>query len=241
MLLKLLVVEDDIPTLELMCEVLASFELEIRSESDSEQAAALVNQEKFDGIFLDLMMPRLNGFHLARQIRGSTWNKSTPIVIVTANDDKKTMEEAFKAGATFFLNKPIDRQRLTLLLNSTRGVMLESRRRFRRANVRTEVEVNVGSKSVRRWSTNISERGMLLEADGSLAIGDTVKLSFMLPGQKISIKAGAVVVRVDERKRAGLAFTHYKQSDRQLLRFYIDQLTVNEEKPTGSPAETKAS
>ena len=52
--LKLLVVEDDIASLELMAEVFKSLQAEVRPISDSERASFLVNQEKFDGIFLDL-------------------------------------------------------------------------------------------------------------------------------------------------------------------------------------------
>src|SRR6266851_9775887 len=98
MALKVLVVEDDPPTLELMDEVLTSLKVEVCALGDSEQAAALVNQERFDGIFVDLQMPKVDGFELARRIRASSWNKSTPIVVVTGQDDTKTMQKAFAAG-----------------------------------------------------------------------------------------------------------------------------------------------
>src|SRR3984893_13763192 len=113
MALKLLIVEDDLPSLELMAEVFASLKAEVRPVSDSQEAAGLVNQEKFDGIFLDLEMPNLHGFDLARRIRKSSWNKSTPIIIVTGRDERDTMQQAFSIGATFFLQKPVDRQKLS--------------------------------------------------------------------------------------------------------------------------------
>src|SRR5713226_10099785 len=78
--LKLLVVEDNLANLELMTEVFTSLKADVRPISDSERAVGVVNQEKFDGIFLDLEMPNLNGFDLARLIRMSSWNKSTPIL-----------------------------------------------------------------------------------------------------------------------------------------------------------------
>ena len=87
--LKLLIVEDDIASLELMAEVFTSLDAEVRSLSDSQQAANLINQEKFDGIFLDLEMPNVHGFDLARRIRNSSWNKNTPIVIVTGVTNEK--------------------------------------------------------------------------------------------------------------------------------------------------------
>jgi len=119
--LKLLVVEDDAASLELMTEVFMSLKAEVRPVNDSEKAASIVNQEKFDGIFLDLEMPKLNGFDLARVIRKSSWNKSTPIIIVTGRDERQTMQEAFALGATFFLQKPVDRQKLTILFRTVSG------------------------------------------------------------------------------------------------------------------------
>jgi CheY-like chemotaxis protein len=60
--LKLLVVEDDPASLELMAEVFASLKAEVRAVNDSEKAVGMVNQERFDGVFLDLEMPRLKWF-----------------------------------------------------------------------------------------------------------------------------------------------------------------------------------
>jgi CheY-like chemotaxis protein len=106
--LNLLVVEDDPASLELMAEVFTSLKANVRAVSDSQHAAGLVNQERFDGIFLDLEMPNLHGFDLARVICKSSWNKSTPIIIVTGRDERETMQQAFTIGATFFLQKPVD-------------------------------------------------------------------------------------------------------------------------------------
>ena len=88
--LKLLVVEDDVPSLELMAEVFTSLQAEVRPVDNSETAAALVDREKFDGIFLDLEMPRLHGFDLTHRIRESSWNKSTPIIVVSGRSDRQT-------------------------------------------------------------------------------------------------------------------------------------------------------
>jgi CheY-like chemotaxis protein len=223
MSLKVLVVEDDLPTLEMMREVLASFELEVQCESDSNNAALIVNQRQFDGIFLDLLMPGLNGFQLARQIRDSLYNKTTPIVIVTGNEDRKTMEEGFAAGGSFFLSKPIDRRRLTFLLNSTRGAMLESRRRVQRAKMRTDVRCTLERQSIQGMSCDIGETGMLLECDGALKAGESAGVSFTLPGQRVVMNLSGLVVRVDEQKRAGLSFSNLGQVDRQRIRIYVGQ------------------
>src|SRR6202166_4281818 len=147
--LKLLVVEDDLACLELMTEVFRSLKANVRPVSDSEEAARRVNQEKFDGIFLDLEMPKLNGLDLARGIRKSSWNKSTPIIIVTGRDERETMQEAFAVGATFFLQKPIDSQKLSKLFRTVSGGMLENRRKYVRVPIQADVACIVGARTLR--------------------------------------------------------------------------------------------
>jgi len=217
--LKLLVVEDDTASLELMTEVFTYLKAEVRPVSDSEKAVGIVNQEKFDGIFLDLEMPKLNGFDLARVIRKSSWNKSTPIIIVTGRDERQTMQEAFALGATFFLQKPVDRQKLTILFRTVSGGMLENRRKYVRVPLQTEVICTVGSRTIRGISWNLSQGGMQVEAN-DLHVKDTVRLSFRLPVSGVSIDVTGTVAWAGEN-RQGIQFTTLSPPTQQSIRKYI--------------------
>jgi CheY-like chemotaxis protein len=218
--LKLLVVEDDAASLELMTEVFTSLKAEVHPVNDSEKAAGMANQEKFDGIFLDLEMPKLNGFDLARMIRKSSWNKSTPIIIVTGRDERQAMQEAFALGATFFLQKPVDRQKLTMLFRTVSGGMLENRRKYIRVPVQTEVICTVGSRTIRGISWNLSQGGMQVEAS-DLHVKDTVRLSFRLPVSGTSIDVMGTVAWAGEN-RQGVQFTTLSPPTQQSIREYID-------------------
>jgi DNA-binding response OmpR family regulator len=127
--LRVLVVEDDGPSLELICEYLASQGVGSIPVMDSSIAGAMIHVEKFDGVLLDLMMPGLDGFELTRQIRKSFLNWGVPVIVVSGREDKKTMQEAFEAGATFFLHKPLDKKKLSRLLATTLGSMLQQQQR----------------------------------------------------------------------------------------------------------------
>ena len=217
--LKLLIVEDDIASLELMTEVFTSLEAEVSPVSDSQKAAGLVNQERFDGIFLDLEMPNLHGFDLARLIRKSSRNKSTPIVIVTGRDQRDTMQQAFTIGATFYLQKPVDRQKLSILFRTVRGGMVENRRRYTRVPIQTEVMCTVGSRTIRGVTWNLSQGGMQVEA-GGLQPGDTVRVSFRLPVSGVSLEAVGTVVWTTEN-RQGIQFTNVSPQNDQSIRQFI--------------------
>ena len=217
--LKLLVVEDDLASLELMTEVFTSLKAEVRPINDSEKAVAVVNQEKFDGIFLDLEMPNLNGFDLARLIRKSSWNKTAPIVIVTGREERQTMQNAFAIGATFFLQKPVDRQRLSALFRTVSGGMIENRRKSVRVPLQSDVTCTVGSRTARGVSWNLSQGGMQVEV-ADLKPNDTVRLSFQLPVSGIVIDAAGIVIWANAT-RQGIQFTNVSAQSQQSIRKFI--------------------
>jgi DNA-binding response OmpR family regulator len=225
--LKLLVVEDDPASLELMTEVFTSLKTDVRPISDSRKAAALVNKERFDGIFLDIEMPNLDGFELAQLVRHSSSNKSTPIVIVTGREQRDTMFRSFSLGATFFLQKPIDRMKLTGLLRTVQGSLQDNRRRYTRVPMQTEVTCSVGDKILKGTSWNLSQGGMQLEVE-DLTPGDTVQLSFTLPQPPLGIEATAVVIWIKD-ERQGIQFIKMSVQHQEIVRNFIAQVS-------GSPA-----
>ncbi len=217
--LKLLVVEDNLVSLELMAEVFTSLQAEVVPLSDSTEASSLVNRERFDGIFLDLEMPQMHGFDLARHIRKSTWNKSTPIIIVTGREERQTMQQAFSLGATFFLQKPVDRQKLSGLFRSVRGGLFEFRRRHLRVPLHTEVTCTAGSRTIHGTSRNLSQGGMQIEARG-LQLGDTVHLEFVLPGSSGVVEASGSLVWGQDNV-LGIGFTKIGEEAQQKIRDFV--------------------
>lgn len=220
--LKLLIVEDDAANLDLMNEVFTSLKAEVCAVGESEKAAALITRQRFDGIFLDLSMPAPNGFQLAELIRNSPSNKTTPIVVVTGIDEKQVMRQAFSTGATFFLQKPIDRQKLTRLFLTVRGGMLDNRRRYIRVPLRAAVNLISQSRKIKAQSWNLSEGGMQVEADG-LCAGAAVHLSFRLPGEEFELEPEGVVAWAQEH-RQGIQFTAVSTRDRTTIKKFIAAL-----------------
>jgi len=223
--LKLLVVEDDLPSLELMTEVFQSLKADVRPIADSSKAALMINQEKFDGIFLDLEMPRISGFELAQKVRRSSWNRTTPIVIVSGREERETMGQAFATGATFFLQKPVDRQKLSNLYRTVKGSLDENRRRSLRAPMQTEVTCTAGARSVKGITWNLSQGGMQVEVN-DLHPDEPVRVSFRLPSSSTTIDAFGVVVWV-KPDRQGIKFTKMTNQNQVEVRNFIVQVAKN--------------
>jgi CheY-like chemotaxis protein len=222
MSLRILVVDDDASARELMKETLSSLGMDVSACGDSEEAYRRINTGPFDGIFLDLLMPKMSGFDLTHAIRHSQWNRHCPIVIISGSDDRESMARAFAAGGNFFLRKPVDRRRLQTLLNASHGSMLGNRRGFSRVALDVEITCHSGAAvAVKGKAANISERGILICNVGNLTTGQQVRLRFGLPAQNTEIQTTGVVTRLADAGRVGVSFTQIRGTDRQRIRLFV--------------------
>jgi len=220
-LLKLLVAEDDVASLELLVELLRSLKAEVHASNDSEEVAKLIERKAFDGIFLDLGMPGLSGFDLAKLIRDSVLNRTTPIVIVTGRDERDTMHLSFSVGATYFLQKPVDQANLVAILGKLQEPRYENRRRSNRVSLNSEVTCIVGNRTLHGVTWNISQGGIQLEVFG-LQKGDQLKMSFLLPNPATIIQCEGVIVWQQE-ERQGAYFTSMSLEAQDGIRDFVNR------------------
>jgi DNA-binding response OmpR family regulator len=89
---------------------------------DGQEALDLINaEEQVDLAVLDLMMPKLSGLDVLKQIRAQERLKSLPCIILTAGGDAKHERDALALGATQFLTKPFSPKKLYALVARLTG------------------------------------------------------------------------------------------------------------------------
>ncbi|NEO00916.1 MAG: response regulator [Moorea sp. SIO3I7] len=109
----LIVCIDDHPqTCKIMKDVIQSAGYRFLGIQDSIKALPLLLKHKPDLIFLDLVMPIVNGYEMCAQIRRVSMFANTPVIILTAKDGIVDRVRARIVGATDFLSKPIDHQKV---------------------------------------------------------------------------------------------------------------------------------
>lgn len=106
---KILVVEDDTPTLRTLKRNLVGYGFEIFTAVNGEEALEQLEMNLPDLLLLDLMMPKLNGLEVCRLVR--EWNK-LPIIILSAKGEERQKVEALEAGADDYLTKPFGMEEL---------------------------------------------------------------------------------------------------------------------------------
>jgi diguanylate cyclase (GGDEF)-like protein len=112
---SVLLVEDDLPQAQVVASALEASNIRVTHAEDAASAERLLAQETPDLVLMDVHLPDVDGFTLARLIRQDPRYSLLPIVFLTARGSTAAQIEALRAGGDDFLSKPID-QGLGLLL-----------------------------------------------------------------------------------------------------------------------------
>ncbi len=115
---RILVVDDNSENLEIFRARLASQGYEILTARDGEEGLAMARQALPDLILLDIMMPKVDGIEVCRQLKTDPAFPFTPIVMVTARSDSKDVVAGLTAGGDEYLTKPVDQASLVARVKS---------------------------------------------------------------------------------------------------------------------------
>jgi sigma-B regulation protein RsbU (phosphoserine phosphatase) len=105
---RILLVDDEPLNLDLLEQELDADDLDILTAADGREALELIADSSPDMIFLDLMMPGVDGFNVLEQLQSNKEWRSIPVVIVSAADDLANIVRGIEMGAADFLPKPFE-------------------------------------------------------------------------------------------------------------------------------------
>jgi PAS domain S-box-containing protein len=108
----ILIVDDDRLNRQVLESILTPEGYLILTAASGEEALAIVAGQPPDLIVLDVMMPGMDGYQVAGQIKGNLATKNIPVIMVTALNDRDAKMLGLRAGAEDFLTKPVDRAEL---------------------------------------------------------------------------------------------------------------------------------
>ena len=108
MVYKILVVDDEHDAADAIKNRLIREGYEAVTAYDGQEALEKIKEENPDIILLDLMMPKLNGFEVLKELREKFKDKWRPVIIVSAQDEIASLEKCYGMEADHYLTKPCD-------------------------------------------------------------------------------------------------------------------------------------
>lgn len=108
--MHILIVEDELGIVQFLQQGLQEEGYEITTANDGSKGFELLQNQKFDLILLDWMLPKINGLDLCKAIRIK--DQHTPIIFLTAKDTVQETIEGLKAGANDYIKKPFSFEEL---------------------------------------------------------------------------------------------------------------------------------
>ena len=129
---KILIAEDDRELRQLFSRVLVKNGYSVVGVSDGAEALCEIENQFFDIIISDIMMPRVDGYELVRALRDS--GNNTPVLMITAKDAFDDMQAGFSSGSDDYMVKPINVNEMVLRV----GALL------RRSQIANERRLTIG-------------------------------------------------------------------------------------------------
>ncbi len=114
--MKILVVEDEKLLADSLKTLLEKKGFSVEVVYDGESGAEYAQLGIYDLLILDVMMPKMNGYEVARQVRANRC--STPILMLTAKSGLEDRIQGLNAGADYYLTKPFDTRELLACINA---------------------------------------------------------------------------------------------------------------------------
>jgi CheY-like chemotaxis protein len=115
---KILIVDDEAAIREYEATLLGELGHEVLAAADGVEALRLAREKQPDLALLDIMMPELSGIEVCRQLRADPRTRDIRVIVVSAVDAKRALEESIIAGADDFLAKPINALELMVRVRS---------------------------------------------------------------------------------------------------------------------------
>ena len=122
---KILIVDDDPIIRNLLVQILESFKsqgVELFTADNGETAIDIIQKEHPHMVFLDVMMPKMNGFEVCSILKENPANKDIFVIMLTAKGQEADKHKAESAGADGYITKPFNIREITEKICEVLGI-----------------------------------------------------------------------------------------------------------------------
>src|SRR4030095_6748915 len=115
---RILIADDHAPGVELLEAYLSDTVYEVRTAANGEETLRIIRDWHPDVVLLDIMMPKISGFEVCKQLRQDAKTRDIGVIMITALDQPADVDRAVDAGTDDFLTKPINQAELLVRIKA---------------------------------------------------------------------------------------------------------------------------
>jgi len=108
----LIVIDDEPDTLEILRLYLTMFGFDVAAALTGTEGLKQAEARRPEAVVLDLMLPDMDGLEVCRILRKKLANPRVPVIILSARTGREDVQKGYEAGATLYLKKPVDMEKL---------------------------------------------------------------------------------------------------------------------------------
>ena len=109
---RILIIDDVNDNIQIVASILNKDGYKLNYATSGEKALKYAENNKFDLILLDIMMPEMNGFDVCRELKKNAATSEIPVIFLTAKDDIDSISTAFEIGGVDYITKPFNKTEL---------------------------------------------------------------------------------------------------------------------------------
>ncbi len=139
----ILVVDDNMKNLQIIGKILKQEGYRVEFATDGENALEWIDQQDFNLILLDIMMPGMSGYEVCERIKQNEEKKDIPVIFLTSKTDEESMVKGFDLGAIDYVAKPFNKKELL-------------------ARVSTQLKIKQSQRDVLHYLNDIENKNKLI-------------------------------------------------------------------------------
>lgn len=113
---RILIVEDEVDAAEIMESLLSHYQLQTVIVGTGEAAREALEQDAYDVVIADIMLPQMDGLELIKWLRCNPQTAQIPCIAITAYNSSTLRKEALAAGFNRYFSKPLNTEELIAVL-----------------------------------------------------------------------------------------------------------------------------
>ncbi|MFO8058619.1 MAG: TIGR02266 family protein [bacterium] len=190
------------------------------------EAIKKIQMEKPSLVFLDMLMPDMNGDAVCRFVKTNKSLKDIPVIMVSTKSEPEYRDRCFQAGCDDYVTKPVTQRDL---FDKIKKFVRVERRDHPRAELKVTATTTGESFTSENFTQDVSEGGIFVETETMIPAGTDLELEFTLPDAEKPVTASGKVVRTvtadqagGSRAGLGVKFTIISPEDSTRIKNYVE-------------------